>query len=116
MDIYESLIREFWKTAQVVRTEDQLSIVAKINEHEVIITEEVIRWVLKLDDEGGIERFESDYVMHNFKRLGYQGDINRKSIKKSLQCLGSRKGGFYEANMTLASGVLAFIQGKKFNW
>ena len=33
-----------------------------------------------------------------------------------IQCLGGRKGGFDEANMTLASGVLAFIQGKKFNW
>ena len=86
VDIYERIIREFWKTAKVVRTEDELSIVAKIDEHEVIITEEVIRRVLKLDDEGGIERFESDYVMHNFKRLGYQGDINRKSIKKSLLC------------------------------
>ena len=84
---------------------------------------------MKLDDEGGLERFESEYVMNGFRRLGYQGDINRKSIKKSLlcgtwryllhmgiRCLGSRKGGFDEANMTLASGVLAFIQGKKFNW
>ena len=33
-----------------------------------------------------------------------------------IQCLGGRKGGFDDANMTLASGVLAFIQGKKFNW
>ncbi len=86
VDIFERLIREFWRTARVVRTEDNLSIIAKIDEHEVIISEETIRRVLKLDDEGGIERFESDYVMHSFKRLGYQGDINGKSIKKSLLC------------------------------
>ena len=129
VDIYERIIREFWRTAKVIRTENDLSIAAKIDEHEVIISEEVIRQMLKLDDEGGIERLDSEYVMKNFKRLGYQGDINRKSIKKSLlcgtwryllhmgiQCLGGRKGGFDEANMTLASGVLAFIQGKKFNW
>ena len=30
--------------------------------------------------------------------------------------MGSRKGGFDEASFTLALGVLAFIQGKKFNW
>ena len=28
--------------------------------------------------------------------------------------MGSRKGGFDEANLTLASGVLAFTQGKVF--
>ena len=84
IDIYERLIREFWKSVKVVRTEDQISIAAKIDEHEIIVTEEVIRRVLKLDDEGGLERFESEYVMNGFKRLGYQGDINQKSIKKSL--------------------------------
>ena len=104
VDIFDRVIREFWKIARVVRSEDNLNIIANIDEHEFIISKETIRRVLKLEDEGGIERFESDYVMHSFKRLGYQGDINRKSIKKSLlcgtwryllhmgiQCLGGRK-------------------------
>ena len=86
VDIYERFIREFWISAKVVRTEDRISIALKIGEHEIIITEEVIRRVLKLDDECRLERLKSEYVMHGFKRLGYQGDINRKSIKKSLLC------------------------------
>ncbi len=61
--------------------------------------------------------------------MGYPEDRTRKSIKKTLlagpwrfilnmaiHCMGSCKGGFDEANLTLASGVLAFTQGKMFNW
>ena len=84
----------------------------------------------------GLKSLMMIICMPDLKGWGYQGDASQKSIKKTMlyctwmyilhmaiQCLGSKKGGFDEANYSLASGVLAFTQGvlaftqgKSFNW
>ena len=104
-----------------MKIDQSIEIAAKIDEHEIVIIEEIIRRVLKLNNDNGIEKFNQDCMIKRYQRMGYPEDRTRKSIKKTLlagpwrfilnmaiHCMGSRKGGFNEANLTLASGVLTF--------
>ena len=58
VEISERIIREFWSTAKVVKENQSIKILAKIDEYEVIISEEIIRRVLRLNDNNEIEKFE----------------------------------------------------------
>ena len=84
VEISERIIREFWSTARVIKEDESIKIAAKVDEYEVEITEEVIRRVLKLNDENGIEKLDQDYMVKGYQRLGYPADRSRKSIKKTI--------------------------------
>ncbi len=66
VEISKRLIREFWSTAKVVKENQSIKILAKIDEYEVIISEEIIRRVLRLNDNNGIEKFEQEYMIKGY--------------------------------------------------
>ena len=72
--VYESLIRDFWKTANVEIIEGKGAIVAEIQETKVIVTEQMIRDVLRFNDhERDPIELPAGTVEAILPRLSYEG-------------------------------------------
>ena len=67
--IYESLVRQFWQT---VKKRGDTEIVAKIDGVEYVVTEDLIRTQLRLDDEGGVYHQRSGEILAGLRAVGYQ--------------------------------------------
>ena len=70
--IYESLVRQFWQTAQARHGDTE--IVAKIDGVEYVVNEELIRDRLQLDDEGGVYHQRSAEILAGLRVVGYQSN------------------------------------------
>lgn len=81
--VYSSLIEDFWGNAQVVEDNGNFSIHSLVQGSSIVVNEEVIRRVLLLNDELGLNFLEMDEVHEIFRRLGYQGDFIKTMVKKA---------------------------------
>ena len=62
--IHESLVKQFWGTANIRFAEDgPTEIVATIDGEECVITESLVRTQLQLDDEGGEHEFPKEDIL-----------------------------------------------------
>lgn len=127
--VYSSHIEDFWENAQLVEDNGNVSIHSNVQGSAIIVTEDVIRRVLALNDEMGLNYLEMDEVHGIFRRMGYQGEFVKTMVKKSnvsynwrflihvfIHCLSPRKGGFNEMSFSLATGFVAHVTGHQFNF
>nr|GFA35627.1 hypothetical protein [Tanacetum cinerariifolium] len=64
-DVYISCIKQFWNTAVVKRSGDVTRLQALVDKKRIMITEEVVREILQLDDAEGI-LLNSMKVLHSY--------------------------------------------------
>ena len=73
--VYESLVTQFWETAQVRSVEEgPMEIVATIDGEECVVTESLVRAQLQLDDEGGEYDAPKEEILEGLQEIGYAGD------------------------------------------
>jgi hypothetical protein len=70
--IYESLVVQFWETAQVRTIGDgPTEIVAVIDGEKYVVTESLVRTKLQLDDEGGVTELPKSDILRGLQAAGY---------------------------------------------
>nr|GEX80982.1 hypothetical protein [Tanacetum cinerariifolium] len=63
---------EFWATTSIKKTNDVVKLQALINRNKVVVTEDVIRQDLRLDDADGVECFPNEEIFAELARVGYE--------------------------------------------
>ncbi|KAI3795213.1 hypothetical protein L1987_37862 [Smallanthus sonchifolius] len=130
LPVFETTIREFWETTEIVTVENVEYIRAIVRGQEVVFFEATIGEVLHLNDnpEAPIE-FPNFYIKECFRRMGHPDEFKSGQIIKNslpahwryfvhvfIHCLSIRNGGFDSANAMVASEVLGLIKGRDYNF
>nr|GEW30035.1 hypothetical protein [Tanacetum cinerariifolium] len=70
--IYVSCIKQFWATTSIKKTNDVVKLQALIDRKKVVITEDVIRQDLYLDDADSVECLPTEEIFAKLARMGYE--------------------------------------------
>ncbi|KAJ0682382.1 hypothetical protein HanPI659440_Chr16g0646731 [Helianthus annuus] len=126
--VYESLIQDFWKTAKVEIVEGKGAIVAEIEKTKVIVTEQIIRDVLKFNDqETDPIELPAGTVEAILPRLSYEGKFPplvkkfvhpywRLLLHMFLLCMTENRGGIDQLNTTQTAALICVITNEPFNY
>ncbi|MFS8014319.1 putative v-SNARE, coiled-coil domain-containing protein [Helianthus anomalus] len=124
------MIKDFWLTAKVNRSgaEGSGSIDAKIQGKDIVISEAVVREVLKFDDQSHHPTtFGMVKVMKALRKMSYEGDYPtvlkklfppywRLLVHVLLFCLSENKGGLDQLNQIQASAMVALVNDWDYNF
>ncbi|KAF5785263.1 hypothetical protein HanXRQr2_Chr10g0426571 [Helianthus annuus] len=126
--VYESLIREFWKTAAVEIIEGKGAIAAEIDGTKVIVMEQIIRDVLKFNDqETDPIELAAGTIEAILPRLSYEGKFPplvkkfvhpywRLLLHMFLLCMTENRGGIDQLNTTQTAALICVITNEPFNY
>ncbi|KAJ0451252.1 hypothetical protein HanHA300_Chr15g0565471 [Helianthus annuus] len=126
--VYESLIRDFWKTAKVEIIEGKGAIAAEIDGTKIIVTEQVIRDVLKFNDqETDPIELAAGAIEAILPRLSYEGKFPplvkkfvhpywRLLLHMFLLCMTENRGGIDQLNTTQTAALICVITNEPFNY
>ena len=127
--VYIVHINEFWNSASYEESNGIKKIKAKIDNKEVIITENIIRTHLHLQDEAGISSIPSTDLFALFERMGYEGNLTKFTFQKALlspqwkflvhivqQCLAPKRSTWNEFNKSIATVVACLTSGQVYNF
>jgi len=81
--IYVEHMRQFWTNAQVHDQNDEKTIVSRICDREITISESKIRTHLHLNDARGITSIEPAELYSELLRMGYEGPTSGFTFYKS---------------------------------
>nr|GEZ52527.1 synaptobrevin, longin-like domain protein [Tanacetum cinerariifolium] len=70
--IFVSCIKQFWATKSIKKTNDVMKLQALIERKKVVITEDIIRQVLRLDNADGVECLPTEEIFTELERMGYE--------------------------------------------
>nr|GEW30257.1 hypothetical protein [Tanacetum cinerariifolium] len=70
--VYISCIKQFWNTAVVKRSGDVTSLQALVEKKMIVITEEVVRKILQLNDAEGVICLPNEEIFAGLARMGYE--------------------------------------------
>nr|GEV96324.1 hypothetical protein [Tanacetum cinerariifolium] len=101
LTIYVSCIKQFWATVSIKKVNDVIKLQALIDRKKVVVTENIIRQDLRLDDADGVECLPTKEIFAELARMGYE--------KPPLKLT------FYKA-CSIASAIICLATGRKFNF
>ncbi|KAJ0874103.1 hypothetical protein HanPSC8_Chr11g0460171 [Helianthus annuus] len=125
--ICSKCINAFWNTAKVNR-QGAGSIEATIQKRKIIVSEAVIREVLRFGDQPHHPTvYDHDRVQAALRRMSYEGGYPtvlkklfppywRLLIHFFLQCVAENKGGWDQLNKTQTSAVVALVNEWDYNF
>nr|GFD20217.1 hypothetical protein [Tanacetum cinerariifolium] len=70
--IYISCIKQFWNTAVVKRSGDVTRLQARVDKKKIVISEDVIREILRLDDAEGVVFLPNEEIFTGLAQMGYE--------------------------------------------
>nr|GFA42152.1 hypothetical protein [Tanacetum cinerariifolium] len=77
--IYVSCIKQFWNTTSVKRLDDVTRLQALVDRKKVVISEDVIREILQLDDAKGVVCLPNEEIFAGLAQIGYEKPAKRTS-------------------------------------
>ncbi|KAK1427856.1 hypothetical protein QVD17_16554 [Tagetes erecta] len=130
--IYARLIKSFWRTAEVIREENGVTVVRGNITRDLVLTvsEEAIRNALRIDeDEVGMnDELTMDECKSCFVNMGHppifpKSQFYREKLGKKYkllcyvvqQCMSRRSAGFDNFPSDIASPIVAIAENKPFN-
>nr|GEX72393.1 hypothetical protein [Tanacetum cinerariifolium] len=127
--IYVSCIKQFWNTVTVKQSTDVSRLQALVDKKKVMISEAVIRYVLRLDDAEGVDFRPNEEIFTGLARMGYEKPSTKLTFYKAffssqwkflihtiLQSLSAKRTSWNEFSSTMASAVICLSTGRKFNF
>nr|GEW14445.1 hypothetical protein [Tanacetum cinerariifolium] len=96
--IYVSCIKQFWSSVSIKKTNDVVQLQALIDRKKVIITEDMVRQALHLDDADSIDCLPNEEIFAELARMGYE----KPSTKVGK--------GFFRVDTPLFYGMLVLQQ------
>nr|GFB17297.1 hypothetical protein [Tanacetum cinerariifolium] len=70
--IYVSCIKQFWATDSIKKANDVVKLQALVDRKKVVVTKDVIRQVLRLDDAAGVKCLPNEDTFAELARMGYE--------------------------------------------
>nr|GFD11970.1 hypothetical protein [Tanacetum cinerariifolium] len=67
----------FWNTAVVKRTGDVTRLQALVDKKRIVITKEVVREILKLNDAEGVVCLPNEEIFSGLARMGYEKPVGK---------------------------------------
>ena len=126
--ICRTWIKDFWSNAKVERQGDLIVLKSKIQHKEIVISEQVIRESLLLDDAPEFPViYPNDRVKEVLRRMSYEGEYP-PMVKRLLHpywrllahtlvmCVAGNKGGSDQLSRKLTSAMVALTMGWEFNY
>nr|GEW47462.1 hypothetical protein [Tanacetum cinerariifolium] len=127
--IYVSCIKQFWNTVTVKQSADVTRLQALVDKKKVLISEAVIRDVLRLDDAEGVDCQPNEEIFTELARMGYEKPYTKLTFYKAfflsqwkflihtiLQSLSAKRISLNEFSSAMASVVICLSTGRKFNF
>nr|GEV55470.1 hypothetical protein [Tanacetum cinerariifolium] len=127
--IYVSCIKQLWATVSIKKVNDMVKLRALIDGKRVVITEDVIRQDLCLDDADGVECLPNVEIFTKLARMGYEKPPPKLTFYKAffsgqwkflihtlVQCVSAKRAVWNEFSCSMASTVICLAIGRKFNF
>nr|GEU61310.1 DNA helicase [Tanacetum cinerariifolium] len=127
--IYVSCIKQFWNTVTVKQSTDVTRLQALVDRKKVVISEVVIRDILRLDDAKGVDCLPHGDIFTGLARMGYEKPSPKLTFYKDffssqwkllihtiLQSLSAKRTSWNEFSSAMASAVICLSTGRKFNF
>nr|GEZ09504.1 putative ribonuclease H-like domain-containing protein [Tanacetum cinerariifolium] len=70
--IYVSCIKQFWATASIKKVKDVVKLQALIDRKKVVVTEDIIRQDLRLDNADGVDSLPTEEIFRELARIVYE--------------------------------------------
>nr|GFA79015.1 hypothetical protein [Tanacetum cinerariifolium] len=102
--IYVSCIKQFWATVSIKKTNDVVKLQALIDKKKVVITEDVIRHDLRLNDADGVECLQNEDIFVELARMGYE--------KPPLKLTFYKATAWKKFSCSMASAVICLVIDK----
>nr|GEX12540.1 hypothetical protein [Tanacetum cinerariifolium] len=106
-DIYISCIKQFWNTASVKRIDDITRLQALVDRKKIVISEDVIREILQLDDAEGIVCSPNEEIFAGLAQMGYEKPSTKLTFYKAF---------FSSQWKFLIHTLLQSLSGKRTSW
>nr|GEW98932.1 hypothetical protein [Tanacetum cinerariifolium] len=127
-NIYVSCIKQFWSSVSVKKVNDVTRLQALIDRKKVIITEDIVREALHLDDAESIYCLPNEEIFTELARMGYEKPSTKLTFYKAffsaqwkflihtiLQCMSAKRKAWNEFSPFMDLVVICLATGKKFN-
>nr|GEY04999.1 hypothetical protein [Tanacetum cinerariifolium] len=127
--IYVSCIKQFWTAASIKKVNDVANLRALIDGKRVVVSKDVIRHDLRLDDANGVECLLNEEIFTELARMGYEKPPPKLTFYKAffsaqwkflihtlVQCISAKRTAGNEFSCSMASAVICLATGRKFNF
>nr|GEY87913.1 hypothetical protein [Tanacetum cinerariifolium] len=127
--IYASCIKQFWNTATVKHSANITRLQALVDRKKVLISEAVIREVLRLNDSEGVVCLPNEEIFIGLAQMRYEKPSSKLTFYKVffssqwkflihtiLQSLSAKRTSWNEFSSTMASAVICISTSRKFNF
>nr|GEV72702.1 ribonuclease H-like domain, reverse transcriptase, RNA-dependent DNA polymerase [Tanacetum cinerariifolium] len=127
--IYVSCIKQFWSSVSLKKTNDVVRLQALIDRRKVIITKDMVRQALRLDDADSIDCLPNEEIFAELARMGYEKPSTKLTFYKAffsaqwkflihtiLQCLSAKRTAWNEFRSFMPSAVICLATCRKFNF
>nr|GEU88267.1 hypothetical protein [Tanacetum cinerariifolium] len=121
-DIYVSCIKQFWNTVAIKQYNDVTRLQALVNKKKVVVTEAVIREVLRLDDAEGVDCLPNEDIFAELACMGYEKPSTKLAFYKAffssqwkflihiiLQSMSAKHTSRNEFSSAIASAVICHL-------
>nr|GEW01757.1 hypothetical protein [Tanacetum cinerariifolium] len=82
--IYISCIKQFWNTASVKRSDDVTRLQALVDRKKIVISEDIIREILQLDDAKGVVCLPNEKIFAGLAQMGYGKPSTKLTFYKAF--------------------------------
>nr|GEY78121.1 hypothetical protein [Tanacetum cinerariifolium] len=120
--IYVSCIKQFWNIVTVKQSNDVIRLQALVDRKKVVLTETVIRDVLRLDDAEGVDCLPNEEIFAGLARMGYEKPSTKLTFYKAffssqwkflihtiLQSMSAKHTSWNEFSSAMASAVICLV-------
>nr|GEY38900.1 hypothetical protein [Tanacetum cinerariifolium] len=126
-NIYVSCIKQFWTTVAIKHDNDVTRLQALVDKKKVVVTEDAIREVLRLDDAEGFDCLPNEEIFTELARIGYEKPSTKLTFYKAffssqwkflihtiLQSMSAKQTSRNEFSSSMASAIICLSTGRKF--
>nr|GFC00537.1 hypothetical protein [Tanacetum cinerariifolium] len=119
----------FWNTAVVKRSGEVTRLQALVDKKRIVITEEVVREILQLNDDEGVICLPNDEIFAGLARIGYEKPSTKLTfynaffstqwtffIHTILHSLSAKRTSWNEFSSAMASALICLSSGQRFNF
>nr|GEY14935.1 hypothetical protein [Tanacetum cinerariifolium] len=127
--IYVSCIKQFWASATIKKVNDVVQLRALIDEKKVVVTEDIIRQDLHLDNADGVECLPNEEIFVELACMGYEKPPPKLTFYKAfffaqwkflihtlILCVSAERTTWNEFSCSMASAVICLAIGRNFNF
>nr|GEW13797.1 hypothetical protein [Tanacetum cinerariifolium] len=126
LTIYVSCIKQFWVTASIKKANDVVKLQTLIDGKKVVVTSDVIRQDLCLDDTDRVECLPNEEIFAELARMGYENPPPKLTFYKAffsaqwkflfhtlVQCVSAKRTTWNEFSCSMASAFICLATGVK---